>query len=123
MTDINWQEAATEAVKSILMDALTDSLTVNELGTIFGMSYRPMMKRLDEIPGVIKTGRLYQIPLRHCPAHYIADTLPNLALPCLGLKEATQTLLDGVETDHAITDRTTTGNAATSHSRRPQHTG
>lgn len=82
MSEIDPQKALVDAMAVVLRDSLTVPMTIEELSRIFGMGFRSMKAHLDNID-VVRAGKMYRIPVRMMPAHWMAKSLPILAESCV----------------------------------------
>lgn len=52
-------------------DALSESLTPSELARLFNVSSRSVTRHMEGVPGAVRRGRNWQIPLGEMPATYL----------------------------------------------------
>lgn len=82
MSEINPQKALRDAMTMVLMDTLTEPMSIETLCRIFGLSYRPMKSHLDSIE-TLRAGTMYRVPIRLMPPHWVTECLPILACSCV----------------------------------------
>lgn len=111
MTQIDWQLAATEAFRRIISDSLTEPMSIEELGNIFGMGYRATRSHISELDGVVRAGSFYRVPLRLMPPSYIAE-LQILADSCAPQFTSTQAAIEEIKNGHVHNTPTTCNEAS-----------
>ncbi|MCA9010500.1 MAG: hypothetical protein KDB01_12175 [Planctomycetaceae bacterium] len=57
----------------LLCSLKTKPLELGEIAEMFGIGNRRAAEFLEQIPGVVKIGRRFRIPLTECPAEYLID--------------------------------------------------